>query len=54
MTWHVSNKSGDKLISHATDSMQWQFINEKWPDFAQEPRNIRLGLATNGINPFAK
>jgi len=34
MTWHVSNKSGDKLVQHAADSMQWQFIDEKWPNFA--------------------
>jgi hypothetical protein len=54
MTWHVNNKSGDGLVQHATDSMQWQFIDEKWLDFAQEPHNIRLGLATNGINPMLK
>jgi hypothetical protein len=26
----------------------------KWPDFANEPHNIFLGLATDGMNPFAK
>ncbi len=54
MTWHVSNKSGDRLVQHATNSMQWQFIDEKWPNFAQESRNIHLGLAIDVINMFAK
>jgi hypothetical protein len=53
MTWHVNNRSGDGMVRHATDSKQWHFI-EKWPDFANEPRNIRLGLATDGTNPFAE
>jgi hypothetical protein len=34
--------------------MGWCFINEKWPDFASEPHNIRLGLTIDGINPFAE
>jgi hypothetical protein len=27
-------------------------IDNKWPDFATDPRNIRFGLATDGFNPF--
>jgi hypothetical protein len=27
-------------------------IDNTWPDFAIEPRNVRLSLATNGVNPF--
>ncbi len=23
-----------------------------WPNFAQEPQNVHLGLATNGVNLF--
>ncbi len=34
MTWHVNNRSGDKLVQHVANSMQWQFIDEKWLDFA--------------------
>jgi len=54
MTWHINNRSGDGMVRHATDSKQWHFIDEKWPDFASEPCNIRLGLATDGINPFVE
>ncbi len=41
-------------MHHAADSRQWQFIDEKWPEFASEARNIRLGLAIDGINPSAE
>jgi len=29
MIWHASNKSGDGLVQHVADLMQWQFIDEK-------------------------
>ncbi len=54
MTWHVNNRSGDGMVRHLAYSKQWRFIDEKWPDFGNEPHNIRLGLTTDGINPFAK
>ncbi len=54
MTWHVNNRSGDGMVRHAVDFKQWHFIDEKCPDFASEPRNIHLGLTTNGINPFTE
>jgi hypothetical protein len=41
------------MVHFAADSKQWKQINEDWPDFAAEPRNIRFGLATDGINPFS-
>ncbi len=28
-------------------------IDNNWPDFAVDLRNIRFGLATNGFNPFS-
>jgi len=28
-------------------------INKQFPNFGQECRNLQLGLATNGINPFS-
>ena len=28
-------------------------MDARWPDFAKEPRNIRLALALDGINPFS-
>jgi hypothetical protein len=34
------------------DSKTWQHIDNTWLDFATKPKNVRLGLATNGVNPF--
>ena len=54
MTWHSRNRSVDGKMRMVADSPQWRFVDSKWPEFAEEPRNIRLGLAANGLNPFAQ
>jgi hypothetical protein len=28
-------------------------VNEAHEDFAEDPHNVRLGLASDGFNPFA-
>ncbi|XP_022870847.1 uncharacterized protein LOC111390092 [Olea europaea var. sylvestris] len=52
LRWHASNKSSDDKIRHPVDSLSWETINRRWPHFASDPRNIRLGLATDRFNPF--
>ncbi len=32
--------------------MSWKHINDKWLDFVVDSRNVRLGLALDGVNPF--
>jgi hypothetical protein len=39
MTWHLDNQSVNGLVWHAANSKQWKFIDEKWPNFTQEPCN---------------
>ena len=39
-------------MSHLADGEEWQDFDRVYPDFANDPRNIRLGLATDGFNPF--
>jgi hypothetical protein len=34
------------------DGSTFREIEEKWIDFKDEPRNVRLSLATDGVNPF--
>ena len=54
MTWHHRHASEDGIMRGAVDSHQWKFVNWKWrSEFAYEPRNLRLGLATDGVNPFS-
>ena len=54
MHWHSSEgESIDGMVQSVVDSSAWKHVNEKWPDFAMEPRNVRLCLALDGMNPFA-
>ncbi len=53
LVWHHENKSMDGLVQHVADSKVWMHIENNWPDFAADPRNIRFGLATDGFNPFS-
>ncbi|XP_040361886.1 uncharacterized protein LOC112163960 [Rosa chinensis] len=53
LRWHFSNKSTDGKMRHPVDSLAWDMVNDKWPSFAADPRNLRLGLATDGFNPFS-
>ena len=52
-THHWENRSLDGLQRQASDSRQWALVDSTYPDFAEEHRNVRLGLATDGVNPFS-
>nr|GFA86583.1 hypothetical protein [Tanacetum cinerariifolium] len=39
-------------MQHPVDGRAWKKFDTKYPDFAKEPRNVRLGLAADGFNPF--
>jgi hypothetical protein len=34
------------------DGYPFREIEEKWVDFNDEPRNVRISLAVDGVNPF--
>ena len=54
MTSHARLASTDDGMQGACDSHQWKFINWRWwEEFGKEARNVRLGLATDGVNPFS-
>ncbi|WVZ13968.1 hypothetical protein V8G54_011534 [Vigna mungo] len=42
----------DNLLRHPADSPQWKKIDETFPEFGADPRNLRLALATDGMNPY--
>ncbi|XP_004301411.1 PREDICTED: uncharacterized protein LOC101302366 [Fragaria vesca subsp. vesca] len=52
LTWHSTHHSQDGMMRHPVDSIQWCTVDQKWPSFASEPRNLRFGLATDGFNPY--
>ena len=39
-------------MSHPSLGSEWQSFNQKHKKFAADPRNIRVGLASDGFNPF--
>ncbi|XP_060182268.1 uncharacterized protein LOC132611929 [Lycium barbarum] len=39
-------------MRHPADSVAWKTLDELHPSFATEPRNVRLGLASDGFQPF--
>ena len=39
-------------MSHLADGEAWQDFDREYLDFVEEARNLRLGLATDGFNPF--
>ncbi|XP_020081242.1 uncharacterized protein LOC109704874 [Ananas comosus] len=39
-------------MRHPADSMAWKSFDELHESFALEPRNVRLGLASDGFQPF--
>lgn len=54
LTWHAHNRSTDGIMRVPADSPAWAHIEETWPEFKREPRHLRLGLATDGVNPFGQ
>ncbi|CAM8940220.1 unnamed protein product [Rhodiola kirilowii] len=52
MRWHRKRKVKNGHIRHPADGEAWEEFDKKYPDFARDARNVRLGLATNGFNPF--
>jgi len=52
LRWHSSGRKCDGLLRHAADLLQWKKIDSLYPEFGSDPRNVRLGLATDGMNPY--
>ncbi|KAL4558138.1 hypothetical protein LXL04_036335 [Taraxacum kok-saghyz] len=53
MQWHTRNKfKEDGLLRHPADGKAWKHFDTIYPDFSKEPRNVHLGLASDGFNPF--
>ncbi|RVW72464.1 hypothetical protein CK203_060492 [Vitis vinifera] len=43
----------DGKMRHPSDSPSWKVIDHRWPDFSAEPRNLRLAISADGINPHS-
>ncbi|GFS33433.1 hypothetical protein Acr_00g0028460 [Actinidia rufa] len=45
MRWHLENPGDGEELRHPAQSDEWKDFDVKHPEFALEPRNVRLGLA---------
>jgi hypothetical protein len=54
MDFHAKNRSRDDVLRMPADGFALNYIEEKWPIFKEEPRNVRLSLAADGVNPFGE
>jgi hypothetical protein len=61
MRWHTERKKpeddadddeADKILRHPSDASQWKALDIEYPKFGDDPRNVRLGVSTDGLNPF--
>ena len=52
MRWHDQGRIKDEVLRHPANSEAWSILDDEYPMFGSEPRNVRLGLASDGFNPF--
>ena len=51
LTWHGRKREVNDLLQQPKDALSWKKIDNLWPEFGSEPRNLRLALSTDGVNP---
>ena len=52
MDFHAKHISRADVLQMPGYGSSLNYIEEKWPIFKEEPRNVRLLLETDGVNPF--
>ena len=53
MDYHARNQSQDDVIRIPVDGSTFRDMEKKWPHFKEEQHNIRISLATDGVNLFS-
>ena len=41
------------VLTHPSDASQWKALDDEDASFAADPRNLKLGVSTDGVNPFS-
>src|SRR3954462_5621271 len=54
LRWHKEDRKKDVMLRHPTDGSQWRKIDRQFKSFSDDARNLKLGLSTNGFNPFGE
>jgi len=53
MRWHHDKRKKDGTMRHPAISLAWKSFDELHQGFASNPCDVRLGLASDGFQPFA-
>jgi hypothetical protein len=55
MRWHKDGERENKeVMVHPLDGDAWKALDNFDPEFAQDARNVRIGLVTDGFTPFGE
>ena len=55
MRWHKEGiRENNQVMTHPSDGDAWKALDNFDPEFARDPRNVRVGLATYGFTPFSE
>ena len=54
MRWHKEHNIEEGVMRHCSDSPAWKHFDKIHPSLAAESRNVRLGLCTDGFQPFGQ
>jgi hypothetical protein len=54
LRWHKEDRKKDVMLRHPADGSQWRKIDREFKTFADDARNLRFGLSTDGFNPFGE
>ncbi|GKD44119.1 putative transposon, En/Spm-like protein, partial [Tanacetum coccineum] len=50
LRWHATRRITDGVLRHPADSQAWRTIDEKFPEIAEDIRNLRLGISADGVD----
>jgi hypothetical protein len=56
MRWHkegIRDSEDANIMSHHADAEAWHALDHFDPEFAREPRSVRLGLSMDGFQPYS-
>ncbi|KAL0367358.1 UNVERIFIED_CONTAM: hypothetical protein Sradi_3625900 [Sesamum radiatum] len=51
LLWHANYQTEEGSMCHPSDAKAWRHFDQTHPNFTAEPRNVRLGLCTDGFAP---
>ena len=54
MDFHAKKKSQDDVLRMPANGFAFWCIEEKWPIFKEERRNVKLSLEADGVNPIGE